>query len=226
MKRVLIAALLLAASSALANQPGMPDDLRQAMVVDLAVCTAYDDIVEAENCLDEVADRYAEQWASRNRSNIAAAQQRAEAVELRRIQSLRNQWNVDIKVDPLTDKEITTISLKSDNTHRFRFPFHDENYMILQVRTHPRFGEDIILQIVDGQFACYSTRCAIDFRIDNGELITVGGNRSSDGNTRLIFVKDSDMKKIVHRVLGAETIFISTTIHEGGNPVFEFTAKK
>lgn len=224
MKRVLIASLVAFSLSAIAADE-MPDDLREAMVVDLDVCVAHEDISEARKCLDDVAHYYAEQWAERNRQKIESAQRRADGIERRRLANLRSQWEVSDSVDPLTDKPIRTLSLISDNTHRFRFPFNDDNHMAIQIRTHPRFGNDVILHLLDGQFACYSTRCKIGFRIDGGNLITVDGSRSTDGSSRTIFVS-GNRSQLINQLTNATSIIVTTTVHEGGNPIFEFTAKK
>jgi len=225
MKRVLLAGLVLATSSALAELQ-MPEDIRIAVEADLAVCNAYDDKSEAEKCVDEVVEYHSFHWEVRHRQEQAELKRQQEKRVQQEKQNMSSRWVLDKKVDQLTDKTIETLTLISDNSFRFRFPFNDENHLMLQIRKHPRFGEDIILHLLDGQFLCLSTRCKVSFRIDGGNVIEINGVRPSDGNNRIIFVSDSDRRRLWNPLISAEKILVSPTVHAGGNPIFEFTAKR
>ena len=220
MKRVFIAGAALAISLSLPALE-VPDDIREAIEADIVVCNAYEDYIESQQCINDVVEYYSFQWEVRHRHEQAQRQSQ----QLSDKPESKSAWELTEVVDPLSDKITTTRTLRSTNTHRFRFPFNDDNYLVLQIRQHPRYGNDIIIRLIDGQFSCYTTRCPIVFRIDSGEMITVEGVKPSDGSTRTIFVSNPDRTKLWDRLLNASTILVSTTVHTAGNPVFEFTAR-
>lgn len=225
MKRLSAIGAIMIASFAMAELE-VPADLREAIEAEMVVCAAYPSQSEIDACVDEAVKYYSRKWELRHRSELAAAKQDEVNRERQRRDNMKSQWELSTSIDALTDRESKTISLISDNTHRFRFPYNKDNHMVLQIREHPRFGQDIILRIVDGQFACYSTRCDIHFRFDGGSIVTVQGNTASDGNSSVIFVTNRDRRRILNSIINAEKIIISTTLYNAGNPAFEFTVKK
>ena len=61
-------------------------------------------------------------------------------------------WGYYRTTDEMTGKTTQTAAVESTNTVNFSSPYQGEQRATLNLRKHPRYGNDVILQIERGQF--------------------------------------------------------------------------
>lgn len=131
-------------------------------------------------------------------------------------------WAYDNDVDKMTGKESKTAWVRSDNSLRLEFPYAGPNYGTLNVRRHPKYGTDVIVQIDKGQLMCRSWEpCAVMVRFDDAKPIRFTGYPSADHDTTVVFLKPQ--AKFIERAKSAKKILIQLTLFRGGDQVLEFS---
>jgi hypothetical protein len=131
------------------------------------------------------------------------------------------QWSYHQSDDDMSKGRVYEAHVDSSNTVSFAFPYGGEQHATLTIRTHPRFGKDVIFNIQRGQFLCRSYQnCGVLVRFDDQSATSYAGRGPSDNSTTTVFVLGYDA--FVSRMLKAKTARISTEIYQEGNPVFEF----
>jgi hypothetical protein len=132
-----------------------------------------------------------------------------------------SQWSYSQSEDSMSKGHIFMARVKSSNTVSFDFPYSGAQHGTLSLRTHPRYGEDLIFRIEKGQILCNSYEsCDVLIRFDNDEPIEYATTGTEDGSTETIFI--SDYSGFVRRMLKAKKVRISVTIFQEGSPIFEF----
>jgi hypothetical protein len=109
----------------------------------------------------------------------------------------------------------------SSNTVNFGFPYGGAQHGTLFLRTHPKYGKDVVLSIEKGQFLVrsYEDSKAL-VRFDDGEPITYNVVGAEDHSTTSVFFRD--YQGFVSRMLKAKRVRISVPVYQQGSPVFEF----
>ncbi|XHR27984.1 MAG: hypothetical protein ACFUZC_18895 [Chthoniobacteraceae bacterium] len=109
----------------------------------------------------------------------------------------------------------------SKNTVNFRFPYEGSQRGTLILRTHPKFGKDVILGIEQGQFLVrgYEDTKAL-VRFDDGDPINFRVVGAEDHSTTEAFFRD--YQGFVDKMLKAKRVRISVPVYQQGSPVFEF----
>jgi hypothetical protein len=109
----------------------------------------------------------------------------------------------------------------STNTVNFGFPYRGEQRGALTLRTHPRFGRDIIFSIEKGQILCRSfDGCTVLVRFDDEPAAKYSAIGPADNSTEHIFVRNYN--RFVEKMLKAKRVRIAVDIYQEGTPVFEF----
>src|SRR5512139_2186222 len=81
-----------------------------------------------------------------------------------------SQWTYNRYEDEMKKGVAFEASVSSSNTVNFSFPYSGEQHATLILRTHPRYGKDLILRIEKGQFLCPSyDGCNVLVRFDDSE---------------------------------------------------------
>ena len=62
-----------------------------------------------------------------------------------------SQWNYSHDADEMTGKASHVVSVESENTVQFDFPYQEAQHARLSIRRHPRFGKNVIFAIERGQ---------------------------------------------------------------------------
>ena len=89
------------------------------------------------------------------------------------------------------------------------------------MRTHPRYGKDVIFSIEKGQILCRSYEdCIVLVRFDDEPPVNYSAVGASDNSTETIFIRNYN--KFVKKLLKAKQVRIATNIYKQGAPVFEF----
>lgn len=110
---------------------------------------------------------------------------------------------------------------KSTNTLSFKAPYTGTQRATLCLRTHPMYGKDLIVSVEKGQLlTAGSDTTKILVRFDDEEAVTYQATGSADKDSRYLFI--TDYHGFVSRMLKAKRVRVSMTVHQEGNPVFEF----
>lgn len=134
------------------------------------------------------------------------------------------QWMYEQSEDPMGKGTSYSAMVQSTNTVTFDFPYSEAQHATLTLRTHPRYGKDLILRIERGQFLCNSyDGCNVLVRFDDGEPQTFSAAGPSDNSTEVLFIRN--YPRFVEAMLKAERIRISAEVYQEGSPVFEFDVR-
>ena len=135
--------------------------------------------------------------------------------------AIGSQWSYHQDVDPMGKGTTYYAQVTSSNTVSFSFPYNEEQHGSLTLRTHPRYGKDVILGIERGQFLCRSYEdCNVLVRFDDQNAVTYSAVGASDNSTETIFLRN--YPRFLASMLKAKRVRISAEVFQEGNPVFEF----
>lgn len=97
-------------------------------------------------------------------------------------------WDFTERTDDMTGKPIRQASTISQNELDLGWPYGVvSGYLV--VRTHPRYGRDVILQVEKGHMLCHSYgECPVLARFDDRQPLRITGNPPEDGSTEVIFL--------------------------------------
>lgn len=136
-----------------------------------------------------------------------------------------SQWSYSRREDAMAKGTIFQAKVISSNTVNFSFPYAGPQKGTLTLRTHPRYGKDVIFSIERGQIPCSSyDGCKVLVRFDDREPVHYSATAPEDNSTETIFIRDSD--GFVENMLTATTVRVSANIYQEGSPVFEFDVSK
>jgi len=111
-------------------------------------------------------------------------------------------------------------STESLNILNFDRPNQGEQRATLTLRKHPRFGNNVILQIERGQFLVDGTGVQVAVRFDQGAPVDFWADARIDQRTSTIFI--GNYAKFVEALRKAKLVRISAPIYQEGSTVFEF----
>jgi hypothetical protein len=131
------------------------------------------------------------------------------------------QWLYSQYSDPMGKGTVYGAQVVSSNTVDFDFPYNGAQHATLALRSHPRFGKDVILRIEKGQFLCPSYEgCNVLIRFDEEQGATYSAAGATDNSTETIFVHN--YSRFLQKMLKAKQVRIAVNIYQEGAPVFDF----
>jgi len=134
---------------------------------------------------------------------------------------LGSQWLYFHSGDAMSRGTIHQAQITSSNTVNFSPPYSGMQHATLILRTHPRYGKDIIFTIEKGQILCQSyENCTVLVRFDDGPSTEYSAIGAADNSTTTIFIHNYN--RFVGKLLKAKMVRISANIYQQGTPVFEF----
>lgn len=134
------------------------------------------------------------------------------------------QWVYSQSEDPMAKGTTYSATVQSTNTVDFKFPYRGSQHATLILRTHPRFGKNVVLRIERGQFLCNSyDGCNVLIRFDDGKAQTFSAAGPSDNSTETLFIRN--YPRFIAGMLKAERVRISAEVYQEGSPVFEFEVR-
>ncbi|MDT3705485.1 MAG: zinc-ribbon domain-containing protein [Thiobacillus sp.] len=184
---------------------------------------------ESESYSDKA--KKAEQAAS-EQTRIAALPPEQQAAEKERLakealakqeqhlQSLGLRWNYQDSPDKMGRGTVKLAYVRSLNEVEFDFPYKEPQRATLQLRKHPKYGNDVILDIERGQFLCRLDGCVVSVRFDQGKPLTFSAVEPEDNSTTTIFISNYD--RFVKNVRKAQKVSVEAQFFQEGNRVFEF----
>lgn len=132
-----------------------------------------------------------------------------------------SQWEYRQDKDPMGKGTAYFASVLSTNTVNFGFPYSGAQHGTLTLRTHPRYGKDVILSIERGQFLCPSyDGCTVLVRFDDNKAIRYSAASAADNSTETIFIRG--YASFVGHLEKSKRVRISANVYQEGAPVFEF----
>lgn len=131
------------------------------------------------------------------------------------------QWAYSHSEDSMAKGRIHTAWAKSSNTVNFDFPYAGPQHGTLSLRTHPRYGKDLIFRIEKGQILCRAyDGCSALVRFDDADPIGYEAAGPEDNSTEVIFIKN--YSGFVEHMLKSKRVRISVPVYQQGSPVFDF----
>lgn len=131
------------------------------------------------------------------------------------------KWDYRQDKDPMGKGTAYFASVLSNNTVNFGFPYSGPQHATLTLRTHPRYGQNVILSIERGQFLCPSyDGCTVLVRFDDGKAIRYSGAGADDNSTETVFIRG--YSGFVAHLEKSKRVRISANVNQEGAPVFEF----
>lgn len=132
-----------------------------------------------------------------------------------------DQWHYTGEKDPMGKGTTYWASVQSSNTVSFGIPYSGPQHGTLTLRTHPRYGKDLLLNIERGQFLCSSyDGCTVLVRFDDKTASRYSATGAADNSTNVLFI--SNYSRFAGEMLKAKRVRISAEAYQEGSPVFEF----
>ena len=130
-------------------------------------------------------------------------------------------WSYDSDAEGMSGKSVRTASVTSSNTVSLGFPYAGEQHGRIALRKHPRWGNDVIFSIEQGQILCHSYGdCRVGVRFDDGKIQHVTGNPPEDGSSETVFLPMYGT--FLKQLKTAKKLRIEVQIYDNGSNVFEF----
>lgn len=135
--------------------------------------------------------------------------------------ALGSQWIYSQADDAMSKGTTYHAVVLSSNTVEFGFPYSGTQNARLNLRTDPRYGNDVIFSIEKGQILCHSYEdCTVLVRFDDEKATNYSAVGAADNSTEHIFIRNYN--RFVKNMLKAKRVRISVNIYKEGAPVFEF----
>jgi len=134
---------------------------------------------------------------------------------------LGTQWSYEHTGDAMGKDAVYEAAVSSSNTVNFSFPYSGEQHGHLTLRTHPRYGKDVIFSIAKGQILCPSYEgCTVLVRFDDQESTKYSAAGPEDHSSETIFIRN--YAKFLEKLAKAKRVRIAPNVYQQGSPVFEF----
>lgn len=131
------------------------------------------------------------------------------------------RWHYVQEPDAMSNGKTYGAAIRSANTVSFDFPYDGAQHATLILRTHPRYGKQVILTIERGQFLCPSYEgCTVLVRFDDGKAARFAAGGADDNSTTALFIRN--YSQFVARMEKAKRVRISVNVYREGAPVFDF----
>lgn len=129
-------------------------------------------------------------------------------------------WSYESATDTMTGKPSKTATVKSKNSLNFGFPYSGSNYGTLQIRQHPKYGQDVIFAIEKGQISCSPHSCQIGIKFDDEKPVAYSGSPPADHSSKHIFLSNS--ARFIAKAKKANRIYVEFTAYQEGTNVMQF----
>lgn len=132
------------------------------------------------------------------------------------------KWEYETEDEKMAQGVVKYAKIESINTVNFDFPYQGPQHGRLTLRTHPRWGKDVIFNIEKGQLLCdIVDGASVLVRFDNGKPQTFHATGPADHSTTSLFIRDYG--RFVAALKTSKKVYIETKVYQEGNQVFEFS---
>jgi hypothetical protein len=146
--------------------------------------------------------------------------QEAEAKQEQEALSLGLRWQYDEFSEKMGRGTVKHATVRSINEVHFDFPYIGAQRGTLHLRTHPKYGKDVMLSIEKGQFLCGIYNCQVAVRFDNGKAQNYTAVEPADHSTTMLFIRGYD--RFIASARRAKKVYIEAQFFQQGTRVFEF----
>lgn len=131
------------------------------------------------------------------------------------------QWSYDSQEEGMTGKSVRNARVTSTNAINLDFPYAGAQRATLTLRRHPRWGNDVMLSIEQGQILCHTYGdCDVRVRFDDGKLLSYNGTPPADNSSEYVFIPA--FGTFTKQLPKAKVAKVEIQIYQAGNQVFEF----
>lgn len=131
-----------------------------------------------------------------------------------------DNWSYFSNADDMTSKPIRFAQVTSNNQISLDSPYQGAQRGTLELRTHPRYGKDVILSIDRGQFLCHTYDCSVMVRFDDKSPVRYEAGEPSDYSTTTLFIRN--YSRFVEQLKQAKKVRIEVKLFHNGTQTFEF----
>lgn len=110
--------------------------------------------------------------------------------------------------------------VRSQNEFEFGFPYQGLQRASLELRMHPKNGNDAILRVERGHFISSTGDGEVTVRFDRGKELTFSVSSSSDYRTTVLFIRD--YQRFLAGIRKAKLVQIEAEFYQETIRVFEF----
>jgi hypothetical protein len=132
-------------------------------------------------------------------------------------------WDYYTSQDPMSDKPVHVARVQSENSFQFDFPYSGPQHATLTLRSHPKWGKDVIFAIERGQILCHSYNCPVRVRFDDEPAKTYTGNEPADNSSDAVFVPA--YSTFMAKLAKAKRVRIEVNVYKQGTLTTEFKVK-
>ena len=129
-------------------------------------------------------------------------------------------WTYRKDADPMGRGEVKRAYTQSANEIALGFPYGGPQRAILTIRSHPKWGRDVYIDLEKAQILCRRDDCAIGVRFDDAPPQTFPGAEPADHSSNTIFIRGYD--RFVAQMAKAKRVRIELSFYQQGNRVLEF----
>ena len=133
-----------------------------------------------------------------------------------------SSWTYSSEKDAVRNATVNYAVITSDNNVQFDFPYNGGSTLRMTIR-HDHRGDNVILDISKGQFACSIESCSGEMNID-GVARRLTLDEAADGSANTLFVRGES--GIIKSLKSAKKIIIELPFYQSGNKQFTFTTAK
>lgn len=151
---------------------------------------------------------------------IAEAEGRSSGTTANPLTETVSNWSYSESVDEITGKKSSSATIVSDNYKRLSWPYDGETRLTIFIRSHPRYGNDIIFQVDRGQILCSSyDGCAGMINVD-GKAEKLSLNEPADHDSKVVFVRYD--AAILRKLKGSKKVVVELPMYQNGNVAWTF----
>lgn len=133
----------------------------------------------------------------------------------------RADWKYSEELDQMTSKATKHATLASTNSLSLGFPYRGENYGVLQIRQHPKYGLDVIVSVQKGQVLCRSyDGCSVSVRFDDQAPVVFSGVGPADHGSTSVFLRPE--LRFISLAKKAKRVLVQLSFYQSGEQVLSF----
>jgi len=170
-------------------------------------------------------DARVEAWkAERKKAKAEIAAMRKKAAENKILKASWGDWVYGKPTDNATGKKYRTANVSSENSLYLSSPYDGEQSAYLRLRTHPRYGFDVYVQIEKGQILCddYNNTNVL-VRFDDGPAVPYSCGEPADYSSNLVFIRGGEQFEAAMKK--AKMAHITLNLYQEGSKTLTFKVK-
>lgn len=133
------------------------------------------------------------------------------------------EWMYYDELDAMTSKRSYFAALRSTNKFSLSFPYDGEQRASITLRTSPKYGKDIILEMDKGQFLCYTRGCSVLVKFGDKQPQRFSAAEPETRESNVLFL--NGYGQFVANMMKADKVIIEVPIYKEGNRQLVFDTK-